>query len=48
MAPLWLTWFRLALLAGVGLAVLAGVALVVWMLLHRKRTPRGFEVITRK
>jgi hypothetical protein len=46
MAPTWFVWLRLALLGSVVLVVLALVALVVWMLLmRRKRTPRGFDVL---
>jgi hypothetical protein len=48
MAPLWLSWLKLALLASVVLVVVAIMALVVWMLLHRKRTPRGFDVLPPK
>ncbi len=33
------------LLASAALVVLAGVTLVVWLLLRRKRAARGFEVI---
>ena len=48
MAPAWSHMLILALLAIAALVVLAGAALVAWLFLRRKRTPRGFEVMPPK
>ena len=48
MGPSWFTMFRLVLLAGAALTVLVGAAFVLWLLLRRKRTPRGFDVMPPK
>jgi hypothetical protein len=48
MAPAWSHMLTLALLAIAALVVLAGAALVLWLFLRRKRTPRGFEVMPPK
>ncbi len=48
MAPTWLVLLRLVFLAGVAVVGLAGIVLALWLLLHRKRTGRGFEVMPPK